>query len=82
MVWPMAIIMRVLTSEDDNEIIDGIGSLLKSTNSLGLIHESVNTHDVSNWTRSWFAWVNGLFGQMILDIAERKPHILSRSFQR
>ncbi|GJN71998.1 hypothetical protein VFPFJ_02735 [Purpureocillium lilacinum] len=81
MAWPMGVIMRTMTSTDDDEIVYGIKQLMGSTSGLGLIHESVNTHDDTRWTRSWFAWANGLFGQMILDILDKKPHLLERSYQ-
>ncbi|SPO05015.1 related to Meiotically up-regulated gene 157 protein [Cephalotrichum gorgonifer] len=81
MAWPMGLLVQLLTSDDDTEIEKGIRQLLSSTSSLGLIHESVNSHDEKKWTRSWFAWANGLFGQMILDVRERKPHLLRLRYQ-
>ena len=32
-------------------------------------------------TSDRFGWANGMFGQMILDIDKRFPHLLSESYQ-
>ncbi|GKT98081.1 unnamed protein product [Fusarium langsethiae] len=59
MAWPMGLTVQLLTSDDDDEIVDGIRQLMNSTSGLGLIHETVNSFNEKHWTRSWFSWANG-----------------------
>lgn len=77
----MSVITSLLTADDDNEIREGLKRLVSTTDGLGLIHESINTFNASDWTRQWFSWANGLFGEMLLDLNERKPHLLKESYQ-
>ena len=36
----------------------------------GLMHESFNKNDATNFTRPWFAWSNSLFAELLIRIAE------------
>jgi meiotically up-regulated gene 157 (Mug157) protein len=73
--WPMSLLVQAMTSEDDEEIKKLLESV-KKISPLGLVHESVNVEVKREYTRSWFAWANSVFAQTVLDLAERKPHLL------
>lgn len=67
--------MQAQTSDSDEEIKECIRMVLTSSK-LGLVHESIDVNHASQYTRSWFAWANGVFADTILDLAKRKPHLV------
>jgi uncharacterized protein len=79
MIWPMSIIMRALTTEDEKEQLQCL-KWLKSTHAgTGFMHESLNKDDPAKFTRAWFAWANTLFGELILKLDKANPRLLEQS---
>lgn len=69
-VWPMSIMMRAFTSDNDEEIKFCIEMLMCTDAGTGFMHESFHKDDAANFTRSWFAWQNTLFGELIIKIID------------
>lgn len=77
MVWPMSIIMRAMTSDDDQEIAWCVRTLRDTDADTGFMHETFHKDDPRKFTRSWFAWANTLFGELILKLVhEGKTELL------
>ncbi|BDD06240.1 glycoside hydrolase family 125 protein [Aureibacter tunicatorum] len=76
-IWPMSIIMRAMTSDDEKEIAFCLNMLKKTHAGTGFMHESFHKDDPANYTRSWFAWVNTLFGELVWKLYNNKPQIVS-----
>ncbi|OAA68332.1 DUF1237 domain containing protein [Niveomyces insectorum RCEF 264] len=76
--WPMSLLIQAQTSDNDTEIMECVNYVLDSSK-LGLVHESVDVDFSHSYTRSWFAWANGVFAQTILDLAKRKPHLIFKA---
>ncbi|KAF8232422.1 hypothetical protein L208DRAFT_1397383 [Tricholoma matsutake] len=74
--WPMSQISSIFGTENDNEILNSLYIIANNTAGLGLIHESQSIYNTSDYTRSWFAWANSYFAEMILDLADRKPGLI------
>ena len=75
-IWPMGIILRGLTSTDDREIKNCLEMLKNTHANTGFMHESFNPDNPESYTRSWFAWANTLFGELIVKLWNERPHLL------
>lgn len=76
MIWPMSIIMKAMTSQDDKEIQQCIRMLQHTHGGTGFMHESFHKDNPTNFTRSWFAWANTLFGELLWNTLNSKPYLL------
>jgi hypothetical protein len=75
MVWPMSIVMRGLTSNNDAEIKLCINMLQHCHGGTGFMHESFHKDDAKNFTRAWFAWSNTIFGEFIWKVYKERPYL-------
>src|ERR1039458_5293709 len=77
MIWPLGIITRALTSQDEKEIAACLATLKATHAGSGFMHESFSKDDATKLTRSWFAWANTLFGESILHVHTHYPRRLA-----
>ena len=76
-VWPMSIIVRALSSQDDAVIAWSLRTLRATHAGTGFMHEAFDKDNPARFTRKWFAWVNGLFGELVVKVAKERPHLLA-----
>lgn len=79
-VWPMSIIMKGLTSEDKDEIKECLTVLVNTDAHKGFMHESFDKDNPERFSRSWFAWVNSLFGELVEKVSKEHPELLNESY--
>lgn len=72
----MGILYRALTSTDDVEIRQCPRLLCDSTAGTGFVHESFDKDDAVKFSRPWFAWVNSLFGELMVDLVKDRPGLM------
>jgi meiotically up-regulated gene 157 (Mug157) protein len=77
MVWPLGLTMQALTSSDDQEVRQCLQILQKTHAGTGFMHEAFNKDDPDKFTRSWFAWANSLFGELIIKTFKERAHVLN-----
>ncbi|GKT64301.1 DUF1237 domain-containing protein [Colletotrichum tofieldiae] len=93
--WPMAAVIAAITAYDplsgikevEKEVEEQLRMVLDSTAGTGVLHESVNSWNENDWTRAWFGWANGLFGELLLRIEDEEKKkggdggLLAKSWQ-
>jgi meiotically up-regulated gene 157 (Mug157) protein len=76
-IWPLGLIMQALTSRDDDEIVRVLETLKSTHAGTGFMHEAFHKDAAEEYTRSWFAWANTLFGELVLTVLRERPHLLT-----
>jgi meiotically up-regulated gene 157 (Mug157) protein len=79
-IWPLGIVMRALTSHDNKEIAYCLATLKKTHAGTGFIHESFHVDNPKDFSRSWFAWANTIFGELIFQLYREKSKLLQQKF--
>ena len=75
-IWPMSLIVRALSGTDDATIRQCLRTLRDTDADTGFMHESFDQNDPTRFTRHWFAWANGLLGELIVHLADTRPALL------
>jgi meiotically up-regulated gene 157 (Mug157) protein len=76
MIWPLGLVVQALTSRDAAEIARCLATLQKTHAGTGFMHEAFSQDDPAKFTRSWFAWANTIFGELILKVFHERPSLL------
>jgi meiotically up-regulated gene 157 (Mug157) protein len=76
MIWPMSIMMRAFTSNDEAEIAQSLRVLKATHAGSGFMHEAFDQDNPATFTRSWFAWANTLFGELMVQTVQHHPAAL------
>jgi hypothetical protein len=81
-IWPMSLMMRAFTSNNDAEIRQCLYTLRNTTAGTDFMHESFQQDNPKDFTRAWFAWANTLFGELILKLATSNSPLLREDYSR
>jgi meiotically up-regulated gene 157 (Mug157) protein len=65
-IWPMSLIVEILTTDDASNIKSLFQTLQDTDAGTNLMHESFNANNPASFTRKWFAWANSLFSEAIM----------------
>lgn len=70
-IWPISLCVQGMTSIDVDEMADILNILITTHAGTGFMHESFNPDEPEQYTRSWFAWANSMFGEFLFRLYEK-----------
>ncbi|GLC31229.1 glycosyl hydrolase [Clostridium omnivorum] len=68
-IWHIGLTMQAITSADSQEINQLIEMIMQTDDGKQCMHESFNPDNPHDFTRSWFAWADSLFAELIIKVA-------------
>lgn len=69
-VWHIGIVMQALTSNSREEIMECLEMLANTHAGTNYMHEGFHPDAPEKYTRSWFAWANTLFAELLENLME------------
>lgn len=67
-IWPIAVAVRALTSDNRDEIAHCLRILLTTDAGTDYMHESFCTDNSQIYTRAWFSWADAMFAELVLKL--------------
>ncbi|MGG5305031.1 hypothetical protein IGK16_002661 [Enterococcus pernyi] len=66
-IWPIALAMEGMTTEDKQEKERILDLLVATDAGTHLMHEGFDVNNPQNYTREWFSWANMMFCELVMD---------------
>ncbi|WVT91169.1 glycoside hydrolase family 125 protein [Enterococcus durans] len=66
-IWPIALAMEGMTTEDKAEKERILDLLVATDAGTHLMHEGFDVNNPQNYTREWFSWANMMFCELVMD---------------
>ena len=77
MIWPLGVVIQGLTATSDAELKQCLTTLQTTHAGTGFMHEAFHKDDATKFTRSWFAWANTIFGELVWKTYHERPQLLA-----
>lgn len=77
-IWPMAMIMEGLISNNATYKAEIVEKLLVASAGTGWMHESFSANNPNSFSRPWFCWPDSLFAELVISLTDKCPPIRRR----